>query len=81
MTRKPWSSGPFKSLFPISNPIHFEPPIEKPKKKFDHPKYDLIDKSKEKIKEKNYNKLIPWKDACVKSHELFIWETKKLTII
>lgn len=81
MIKKPWLSGPFRSLFPISDPIHFEPPIEKPKKIFNPPKYNSINKSKEKTKEINYNKLIPWKEASVKSHELFILETKKLTII
>jgi len=26
MPNKPWIYGPFKSKFPVSKPIHFEPP-------------------------------------------------------
>ena len=29
-SRKAWLYGPFKSDFTPANPIHFQPPIEKP---------------------------------------------------
>ena len=83
--RKNWLYGPFKSDFPTANPIHFQPPIEKP---ILLNKTIPVNKTSTEIKnisyrkkEVNYDKLPPWRDACVKSHELFILETKKLTII
>lgn len=80
--KKIWLNGPFRSKFPTAIPIHFQPPIEKPILKITQPiKTNPSIKKIYTKKEINYNKLPRWQDACVKSHELFIWETKKLTII
>jgi len=80
--KKKWLYGPFRSDFPTSNPIHYQPPIEKPTLKIIQNNINLEIKNISCTKkEVNYDKLPPWRDACVKSHKLFLWESKKLTII
>jgi hypothetical protein len=68
LLKKEWSPGPFNTPYPKSPPLNCESDITLPKK-------NII--PKDPIK----NKRIPWKQASVKSHELFIWESQKLTII
>jgi hypothetical protein len=77
--KKPWRSGPFKSIYNDCAPIHYQPDIEKPVKIFPRvipkPNNIIINRIPEPIKQK------PWRQASVASHELFILETKRLTII
>ena len=78
--KKPWRSGPFKTIYTECAPIHYHPDIEKPVKIFPRviPKPNnniIINKKSEPIKQ------IPWRQASVDSHEIFILKTKKLTII
>ena len=65
---KPWSSGPFIPPYPKCQPLNCESDITLPKK-------NIIPNNTIK------NKKMHWNQASVKSHALFIWESKKLTII
>jgi hypothetical protein len=77
--KKQWLLGPFKSNFPVCNPVHFQPPIDKPVKKIQPLERSNIPYVK-KTTPKNVSKP-PWREAGNKSRELFIYETNKLTII
>jgi len=68
LSKKEWSSGPFITPYPKAIPLNTESDLKLPKK-------PIIPNNCIK------NKKIPWKQASVKSHELFLWESKKLTII
>ena len=79
---KPWINGPYKTIhdLPIIKNKNVIPELNKNNKS--ELKKNVIQElnKNNKIKEKS-NKHIPWRQACVKSHELFLWESKKLTII
>lgn len=77
-TTKPWLSGPFKIPYPECPPIHYESGIKKPIKKISMLPTTI---NNNKTNNKKIEKQVPWKEASVKSHELFLWESQKLTII
>ena len=77
--KKQWLLGPFKSNFPVCNPIHFEPPINKPIKKI-----QPLERTNISYVKKNTITNVstpPWREAGNKSRELYMFETNKLTII
>jgi len=77
---KKWNNGPFIIKY---NSIPYQFDHIKKNKLFNHvlPRvYNIKElNSPKEIKEKNNFK--PWNQACVKSHALFVWESKILTII
>jgi hypothetical protein len=80
INNKPWIYGPYKIKYPPC-PILYSQEYNKNKSQkiniiTTNSNTDLLSVNKENIKE-----IKPWRQASVKSHELFIWDTKKLTII
>ena len=80
---KEWFTGPYTTKYDLYGSIEKAPDIKKVSNKYDNvqskvyltPNNNVINN---KIK---YDNNPPWKQACVKSHALFIWETKHLGII
>jgi hypothetical protein len=81
INNKPWIYGPYKNKYPPC-PILYSQEYNKniPSQKINiittNLNLNLTSDNK-----KNIKKVKPWRQASVKSHELFIWDTKKLTII
>jgi len=82
MEKKPWVNGPYKTIhdLPIIKNKNVIPELNKNNKSELKNIIQELNKNN-KIKEKSNNKQIPWRQACVKSHELFLWESQKLRII
>jgi hypothetical protein len=68
---KPWMYGPYNVKYPPC-PILYSQKINIIPTKLN---------SKLPSDEKNIKKIKSWREASVKSHNLFLWESKKLTII
>jgi hypothetical protein len=87
MHNKPWFNGPFNIKYEpcpllyqeLKTKNNQEIILEESKSK--NNQEIILQESKSKNNQEIIKKPIPWREACVKSHKLFIWETKKLTII
>ena len=81
INNKPWIYGPYNLKHPPC-PILYSQEYNKniPSQKINiitsNSNLNLTSDNKKNIKE-----MKPWRQASVKSHELFIWDTKNLTII
>jgi hypothetical protein len=77
---KPWMYGPYNVKYPPCSILYSQENNKNNSQKINSVTETLIPKSIPDNK-KNIKKVKPWRQASVKSHELFIWDTKKLTII
>jgi hypothetical protein len=79
MNKKAWYYGPNKIKYTPCPPVHYEPCIEKPVRKFTPTDYSNVTFNRPKTAP-SYN-FKPWREANAMSHELFKWHDRNATII
>lgn len=81
INKKPWIYGPYTIKYPPAPILYSQEYIKNKSAQ----KINIINTNSNtnlpSVNKENIKKVKPWREASVKSHELFIWETKKLTII